>query len=192
MSTLFPELFRNPLPPGIEQAKNIVSAEEEADLIRRINGSALEPFRFQQWLGKRLTRSFGWRYDFTDASLSEAEPLPDWLLPARARAAEAAGLAADTLVQALVTRYDPGAGIGWHRDRPQYGQVVGLSFGAPCRLRFRRRDGAGWARRAVDLPPGSAYRLDGAARWDWEHGIAPLAALRYSATFRTLRAPSDD
>lgn len=187
MSTLFPELFRNPLPPGIEQAKNIVSAEEEADLIRRINGSALEPFRFQQWLGKRLTRSFGWRYDFTDASLSEAEPLPDWLLPARARAAEAAGLAADTLVQALVTRYDPGAGIGWHRDRPVFEHVVGISLGAPAVLRLRRRRADGRFDRAeIPLEPRGGYHLFGEARHGWEHSIAPMDASRWSVTFRSL------
>ncbi|MBB4840192.1 alkylated DNA repair dioxygenase AlkB [Sphingomonas kyeonggiensis] len=187
MSTLFPELFRNALPPGIEQAKNIVSAEEEADLIRRINGAALEPFRFQQWLGKRLTHSFGWRYDFTDASLSEAGPLPDWLLPLRERAAALAGMAPDALVQALVTRYDPGAGIGWHRDRPVFEHVVGVSLGAPAVLRLRRRRADGRFDRAeIPLEPRGSYHLSGEARHGWEHSIAPMDASRWSVTFRSL------
>ncbi len=187
MSTLFPELFRNPLPPGIEQAKNIVGAAEEAALIRRIDGSGLEPFRFQQWLGKRLTRSFGWRYDFTDASLSETEPLPDWLLSLRARAAKAAGLAADALVQALVTRYDPGAGIGWHRDRPVFEHVVGISLGAPAMLRLRRRRSDGKFDRAeIPLEPRGSYHLSGEARHGWEHSITPMEASRWSVTFRSL------
>ncbi len=190
MSTLFPELFRNPLPPGIEQAKNIVSAAEEADLIRLINGAGLEPFRFQQWLGKRLTHSFGWRYDFTDASLSESLPLPNWLLPLRERAANAAGLAADSLVQALVTRYDPGAGIGWHRDRPVFEHVVGVSLGASAVLRLRRRRADGKFDRAeAPLEPRGSYHLFGEARHDWEHSITPMEASRWSVTFRSLATP---
>jgi alkylated DNA repair protein (DNA oxidative demethylase) len=43
------------------------------------------------------------------------------------------------LVQALLIRYDPGAGIGWHRDRPLFEHVVGISLGAPATMRFRRR-----------------------------------------------------
>jgi alkylated DNA repair dioxygenase AlkB len=38
---------------------------------------------------------------------------------------------------------------------------------------------------SVDLQPRSAYVLRGAARWDWQHSIAPTPALRYSITLRT-------
>lgn len=189
MSTLFPALFEEAVPPGIEQAKNILTPGEEAELIRRINAAGLEPFRFQQWLGKRLTRSFGWRYDFTDASLSKTEPLPDWLLPLRASAAERAGLAADDLVQALVTRYDTGAGIGWHRDRPVFEHVVGVSLGAPAVLRLRRRRADGKFDRAeIPLAPRDGYHLFGEARHGWEHSITPMDASRWSVTFRSLAA----
>ena len=88
---------------------------------------------------------------------------------------------------ALVIRDDPGAGIGWHRDRPQYGEVLGLSLGAPCVMRLRRRTADGFERRKLALPPRSLYRLSGEVRWDWEHSIAPIAATRRSVTFRTLR-----
>jgi len=113
------------------------------------------------------------------------------LLPIRARAAAFAGLEPDALVQALLTRYDPGAGIGWHRDRPTFEHVVGLSLGAPATMRFRLRDGtregrATYRREARALAPRSIYHLSGAARWDWEHSIAPMADTRWSVTFRSL------
>src|SRR5690349_5437486 len=113
-----PSLFHEPAVAGLTQADEIVTSEEEQALIAGVDAAGLSPFRFHGWEGKRLTCSFGWRYDFDDASLSPAEPIPGWLLPVRARAARFARLAPDALVQALVIRYDPGATIGWHRDRP--------------------------------------------------------------------------
>lgn len=187
MSTLFPDLFEEPLPGGIELAKNIISPVEEAELIRAIDAAGLEPFRFQQWLGKRLTRSFGWRYDFADASFAETEAIPDWLLPLREKAAAFAKMPAGALVQALVTRYDSGAGIGWHRDRPVFEHVVGVSLGAPAVLRLRRRRPDGKFDRAeAALDPRSAYRLSGEVRHGWEHSIVPMEACRWSVTFRSL------
>ena len=91
------------------------------------------------------------------------------------------------IVQALLTRYDPGAGIGWHRDRPQFGTVLGLSLDEPATLRLRLRHASGFARAAVRLPPRSLYRLDGPARWEWEHSLAPQGHTRCSITLRTLR-----
>lgn len=183
------DLFGSPAlePEGLRLDPNLVGAEEQAALIAAFADLPFAPFEFHGWQGARRVVSFGSRYDFTRARLDPAEPIPPFLLPLAHRAARFAGLRPAAIAQALLTEYQPGAGIGWHRDRPQYGKVIGVSFGAPARMRFRRRTGSGWERRALDLPPGSAYRLDGAARWDWEHSIAPMAALRYSVTFRTLR-----
>ena len=88
----------------------------------------------------------------------------------------------------LLARYDPGAGIGWHRDRPQFEDVVGISLGAPAIMRFRQRTDSGFRRAHVPLEPRSAYLLSGEVRHDWEHSIAPGKALRFSITFRTLSA----
>src|SRR5215813_4306876 len=98
--------------PGFRQADAIITPAEEQSLIALIDGVELSPFRFHQWTGRRLTAYFGWHYDFDDASLRPADPLPDWLLPLCARAAQFAGLEPDALVQASLIRYDPGAGIG--------------------------------------------------------------------------------
>ncbi|HTZ80282.1 MAG TPA: alpha-ketoglutarate-dependent dioxygenase AlkB [Stellaceae bacterium] len=184
--SLQPSLFDAPPLPGFAQAEAFVTPAEERDLIAAIGALELSPFRFQGWLGKRLTRSFGWRYDFDDASLGPAEPLPDWLLPFRDRAARFADLAPDALVQAVVTRYDVGAGIGWHRDRPVFEHVLGISLGAPAAMRFRRRKSGGFDRAAAPLAPRSIYRLAGEARHRWEHSIAGQAAPRWSITFRSL------
>ena len=112
--------------------------------------------------------------------------MPEWLDPVRARAADFAGLAPDSLVQALLIRYDHGAGIGWHRDRPVFDRVVGISLGAPATLRLRRRVAAGFERASMPLAPRSIYHLSGEARREWEHSIVPMAEARWSVTFRTL------
>lgn len=175
-------------PEGLAYAPDLITPLEEAQLVARIEALPFAPFAFQGWEGKRRVVSFGWRYDFNDARLHEAEPLPDWLAPLRDRAAAFAGQPGEAFVHALVTEYAPGAGIGWHRDRPQFGDVVGVSLLSACTLRFRRKAGAGWKRAPLLTEPRSAYLLRGEARSVWEHSIAGVEALRYSVTFRTLRA----
>ena len=176
-----------PLLPGLLLVPDAVTSAEEARLAMRIDAAPLAPFEFGQWRGKRLTSHYGSAYDFARGRLDEAPPLPDWLLGLRERLAPIAGLEPEQLAAALLIRYDPGAGIGWHRDRPQYGEVLGLSLGAPCVMRLRRRTADGFERRKLALPPRSLYRLSGEVRWEWEHSIAPMELARRSITFRTLR-----
>jgi DNA oxidative demethylase len=173
-------------PPGLRSWGEVVSTVEERELIARIDASDLQPFRFQGWLGKRLTRSFGWAYDFDNGRFEQAPPLPEWLLPIREVAVRAAGLDADALVQALLIRYDPGAGIGWHKDRPVFEHVVGLSLGNPATLRFRRRSERSFERFAHETLPRSLYHLTGEARHEWEHSIVQMMVPRWSITFRSL------
>ncbi len=180
------DLFDTPVLPGLRHAADIVTPAEEQALVAAIEGVALTPFRFQGWLGKRLTASFGWRYDFDDASFGPTDPIPGWLLPLRDKAAAFAGLPAADLVQLLLTRYDVGAGIGWHRDRPVFDHVIGISLAAPATLRFRRRSPTGFDRASVPLAPGSIYHMAGEARQAWEHSITPMEEPRWSITFRTL------
>jgi alkylated DNA repair dioxygenase AlkB len=181
-----PDLFAPPLVAGLRHVEALIEPREEAQLLAAIAAIELTPFRFQGWIGKRLTTSFGWRYDFDDASLAATTPLPEWLVPVRNRAAAFAGLAPDVLIQAMITHYDPGAGIGWHRDRPLFEDVIGVSLGTAAVLRLRRRTIGGFERRALPLSPRSAYHLGGEARHGWEHSIAPIDATRWSITFRSL------
>lgn len=183
------DLFDTPLLPGLATAGDLVTINEERDLVAAIDACELTPFRFQGWEGKRLTTSFGFNYDFETQRVARADPIPDWLLPIRSRMAAFAGLDPEILIQALLIRYDPGAGIGWHRDRPIYEHVVGLSLGVPADMRFRRRrpDG-GFDRRSVPLEPRAAYHMAGEARHDWEHSIVEMERTRWSVTFRSPSA----
>ena len=181
-----PYLFGEPSLAGLSQAGGFVTQDEERMLIAAIDAAALSPFRYHGWLGKRLTASYGWSYDFDDSSFAPAEAIPDWLLPVREKAARFAGLPPGELVQALLIRYDPGAGIGWHRDRPVFGHVLGISLGAPATMRFRRRQRGGFDRASAVLAPRSIYHLTGETRHQWEHSIAAMAATRWSITFRSL------
>jgi alkylated DNA repair protein (DNA oxidative demethylase) len=181
-----PDLFDEPPLAGLHQAGAFVTPGEEQMLIASINAAELSPFRFHGWLGKRLTSSYGWRYNFDDASFTPAEAIPDWLLPLRAKAAQFACLQPGELVQALLIRYDPGAGIGWHRDRPVFEHVLGISLGTPATMRFRKRKPGGFDRASVPLAPRSIYHLTGEARHEWEHSIAAMEVTRWSITFRSL------
>ena len=141
-------------------------------------------------VAKRTARHYGLDYDYERRGLSrDADPIPEGIEPVRAAAAELARVAAEELVEVLVQRYPEGAQIGWHRDAPMFGTVVGVSLLSSCRMRFRR-DVAG-ARRMfeVELAPRSGYVLAGEARTAWQHHVAPTKSLRYSITFRTLRNP---
>jgi alkylated DNA repair dioxygenase AlkB len=186
LKTRQPDLFDELHLAGLHQAGEFVTPGDEQMLIASINATGLSPFRFHGWLGKRLTSSYGWRYDFDDASFAPAGAIPDWLLPFRAKAAQFARLAPGELVQALLIRYDPGAGIGWHRDRPVFEHVLGISLGAPATMRFRNRKLGGFDRASVPLAPRSIYHLTGEARHKWEHSIAAMEVTRWSITFRSL------
>ncbi|CAN7353792.1 alpha-ketoglutarate-dependent dioxygenase AlkB [Phenylobacterium sp. LjRoot225] len=190
MSIAQPSLF-DAAPPGLPEGfvyrPEFLSPDEEGELVGRLAALPFQAFQFHGFEGNRRVVSFGWRYDFNEGGLKRAEPFPDWLRPLAARAAAFAGVAPGAFAHALLTEYAPGAGIGWHRDRPQFEDVVGVSFLSPCRLRFRLKEEAGWKRCAFTAEPRSAYLLRGPARREWQHSIPPLQTLRYSVTFRTFR-----
>lgn len=174
--------------PGLVLVLDAISEELEAELSGLIDAAPLTPFQFGQWEGKRLTANYGSAYDYQRARPIPAPPMPPWAEALRHRLAPQVERDPALFVQALLIRYDPGAGIGWHRDRPQYGEVIGLSLSAPATLRLRRRlPGGGFERVPVELPRRSLYLLSGEVRERWEHSIAPMDATRRSVTFRTLK-----
>jgi len=176
-------------PGGLDFRAEFISPDEERALLENAATLPFQPFQFHGWSGNRETVSYGWRYDFNQARIEAAEPIPEFLLPLRERAAAFANLAPAVFEQALVIRYDAGAGIGWHRDRPVFDRVFGLSLQSPCVLRFRRRHATGFERFALDAQPRSAYLLSGEIRHEWEHSITPMQSTRYSITFRSRRIP---
>jgi hypothetical protein len=176
------------LPEGMLYAEEVISPAFEHELTHYIAALPLKPFEFVGGLkGNRKVVFFGFRYDWGAHRLAPAEDIPPLLLTLREEAAAFGGIAAERLTQVLVTEYGPGAGIGWHKDRPQFDQVIGVSLSAPCLFRLRRKAGAKWERKAFTAHPRSAYLLSGAARHGWEHSIPPLKQLRYSVTFRSFR-----
>ena len=187
-TALQPDLFAaETLPPGFAYRENRLGAALEQTLLREIEMLPFKPFEFHGFLGNRRIVSFGWRYDYAGRALKASDPMPDFLLPLRDIAADFANLPADRFQQALVTEYAQGAGIGWHRDKPMFEDVVAFSLAGSCTLRLRHKDGAGWTRFSQTVAPRSAYLLRGPARFDWEHSIPPLGQLRYSITLRTFR-----
>src|SRR3546814_14528374 len=105
------------------------------------------------------------------------------------RAADFADVPRDAIAQALLISYGPGAGIGWHRDRPVFEHVIGISLGAPATMRFRRKQGEKFARFALPLEPRPIYHLKDEVRTDWEHSIATMEDPRWSIHFQQPRAP---
>jgi alkylated DNA repair dioxygenase AlkB len=182
-------LFRTEpaLPEGFRYQPGFIAADEERELAETLPTLPFKEFEFQGFLGKRRVVSFGWQYVFDGSGLRKADDIPGFLLPLRARAAVFAGIEPEALQHVLLTEYQPGAAIGWHKDRSVFGETIGISLLSPCRFRFRRGGAGKWERKALTAEPRSAYLLAGDARSDWEHSIPAVEALRYSITFRTLR-----
>jgi alkylated DNA repair protein (DNA oxidative demethylase) len=172
-------------PAGLRTRADFVTREAEADLLAHVAALPFKPFEYQGWFGKRETVSFGWRYDFNRARVEPAPPIPDFLLPLREHAAGFADLEPAAFEQALVIRYGLGAGLGWHRDRPQFDRVFGLSLLSDSILRFRRRTARGFHRFELDARARTAYLLTGEIRHEWEHSLAPVTEPRFSITFRS-------
>lgn len=175
------------LPEGFRYQPGVISTEEEQRVLEEVRGLPFREFEFHGYTGKRRVVSFGWRYDFSDRVLHRVDDLPPFLLALRETAGRFAGVDPSTLQQALVTEYDAGAAIGWHRDKAVFGDVIGISLRSACTFRLRRAVGERWERASITAEPRSAYLLRGPSRTEWEHSIPAVDELRYSVTFRNLR-----
>jgi alkylated DNA repair dioxygenase AlkB len=183
-----PDLFQAcpALPEGFRYQPDFLTADEEHDLVERFADLPFKEFEFRGYRGNRRVLSFGWQYDFNRMELLRTEDMPAFLLSLRERAARFAGLEASEFQHVLLTEYAAGAGIGWHRDKPMFAEVVGISLGSRCVFRFRRKAGSKWERASVVTEPRSAYLLQGPSRTEWEHSIPDVDSLRYSITFRNF------
>jgi alkylated DNA repair dioxygenase AlkB len=179
------------LPPGWAYRPDFIDAGEEAELLAVIATLPLHEARYKGYTARRRVAHFGTSYDYDDNRLLPAAPLPAGLEPLRARAAAWLGETPQALVSALVAEYRPGVPLGWHRDVPDFENVVGISLAGTARMRFRRYPPVQPKKADVlslELAPRSAYLLRTEARWGWQHSVAPTPSLRYSITFRTPSA----
>jgi alkylated DNA repair dioxygenase AlkB len=176
------------LPSGFAYHADWLTTDEEQSLLMHVESLLFSEVRMHGVIAKRKVVHFGWDYGYDSWTISPTEPIPDWLAPLQSRAAGLLAVSSEAVQEVLVTRYAPGAGIGWHRDAPMFGPaVVGVSLAGSCRMRFQRTRGGMRRTAEAVLCPRSAYVLAGAARFAWQHSIPPAKELRYSITFRTLK-----
>ena len=182
--TLFP--FDN-LPEGFLYQPDFLTRQEEAELLRIFHELPFQAFDFHGYTARRRVLEFGLEYDFSTRRATPTQNFPEFLSPVRERAAQFAGISAAALVEGMVTEYSQGAPIGWHRDAPQFGTIIGISLGSASRMRFKPYKAEGKPV-GLTLEPRSIYRMRGPARWKFQHSIPAVKELRYSITFRTLRS----
>jgi alkylated DNA repair dioxygenase AlkB len=181
------------VPDGFIYQADFISEPEERELIREIQKLHLAPFKYYQFTGKRRTASFGWQYEFGTSEITTAPEMPTFLLPVRTRAGNFFNIDPNSLIQTSIIEYSTGSPIGWHRDIPDFGVVVGISLGAACRMRFRKynRARSKTVNRdetlSIELQPRSIYLMSGPSRESWQHSIPPVKELRYSIMMRTVR-----
>jgi alkylated DNA repair dioxygenase AlkB len=179
-------------PEGFVYREDFLAADEERRLIGAIQNLDLQPFRYYRFTGRRRTISFGWQYEFGQKDIAPAPEIPSFLLPLRAQAGNTFAIEPSALAHLSIIEYPPGAPIGWHRDIPHFGSVIGVSLSAACRMRFRkyervRSKGKRDEVLAVELQARSIYLMSGASRETWQHSIPPVKELRYAVMMRTLK-----
>jgi alkylated DNA repair dioxygenase AlkB len=174
------------MPAGFDYRPDILDRAEEAALVAEFAALDFAPYEFRGVQARRRVVAYGFHNDYRTRRLERSPEIPPFLHGLRTKVAAFAGVPADALQQVLVSEYTAGTPIGWHRDRPQYDTIVGVSLLSSATLRLRKEEGGRWLRSSLTLEPRSAYVLSGAVRNDWQHSIPAVDALRYSVTFRTL------
>jgi alkylated DNA repair dioxygenase AlkB len=187
MDTLFP--LEPIFPAGFSYSDDFLSREEEEKLLQIVAATAVHPFVFQGYTANRKVASFGFDYSFTNRKLSKGKEIPaefDFLVQ---KIAGKLQMKVADFAELLVTEYPPGAVINWHRDAPPFDLIVGISLLSDCTFRLRPQEKSKQTRANVISFPvkrRSLYIIQGEARTDWQHSIAPVKNTRYSITLRTL------
>jgi len=179
------------LPQGLVYQPDFLTPDEEDALLAAIAPLPLREAKFREYYAKRRVAHFHEgadtpAYDDGGADSFTSGPLPPFLVELRAKVASRLQLTPQAFVHALVSQYTPGTPIGWHRDKPVYGIVAGISLAGVGRMRWRpyaHQDAQHTF--ALDLAPRSLYVMRGPIRWQWQHSMPPMKELRYSITLRT-------
>lgn len=180
------------LPEGLVYERGWLTPVEQVALLEVVRELPFAHATYKAYTARRRVVGYGGRFDYDRNQLMPAPPLIDALHPLRSRVARWSGLDEGSLEHTLVSEYAPGTPLGWHRDVPDFEDVIGVSLGSPAVLRFRPYPPDPTRRRDIvrlTVEPGSIYWMRGPARWAWQHSVAPVEALRWSVTFRTRRRP---
>lgn len=178
------------LPAGMRYEREFLSRDEEDALVQLAASLPLHEMNYRGYTARRRVASYGGKYDFAANRLESAAPIPAALEPLRRKVADWLGVQADAFTQVLVAEYREGTPLGWHRDVPDFEDVVGVSLLGEGVMRLRPYPPNEPSKREVlklVLEPRSIYLLRGRSRWGWQHSVSPTRTLRYSITFRTSR-----
>jgi alkylated DNA repair dioxygenase AlkB len=182
-------------PNGFMYHPEFLTVDQEAALVAAIEKLELKQAPFKEYMANRRIISFGWGYNDRTKSLVSGEPLPDFLIPLTHRLGDFINLPADHIVEALVTEYRPGTGVGWHRDNDSFEKILGISLSGWCTFEMRPLSADTYPPAENSEPgetisftvePRSLYVMQDESRWNYQHRVAPTKGLRYSITFRTL------
>jgi DNA oxidative demethylase len=172
-------------PEGFEYIEKFLSFPQQIQVLTELRGLHYEPEMFRGQLMKREWAQFGYSYKAAARNVTPAPAMPAYL---QAILQNASAYYPDDLTfsQCIVTKYPPGAGIGWHSDAAVFGDyILGISFASEARLQFRPKK-TQKATFEVSVAPGSLYVMHGSARYAYDHRIVPVKTERYSLTFRYL------
>jgi DNA oxidative demethylase len=177
------------LPPGLLLFPELIDVHEELNLLNSISQIDWKEVRMHGVVAKRKVMHYGIDYLYDSRQISRTVAPPDFLAGIMNKAASILRVDAKALEEVLVSYYPPGAGIGWHRDAPMFGdQVFGISLGGEAIMKFRHETEKGFEVIKVPLRPRAGYVIGGASRWQWQHSIPAVKSARYSVTLRTIRA----
>jgi alkylated DNA repair dioxygenase AlkB len=188
MDALFP--IEPVSPEGFSYYPDFINKEDEQNLIETIRKMELHSFLFQGYEAKRKVASFGYDWSFEKRSLSKGKEIPNEFNSLMQKVADRLSVSKEAFAELLVTEYPPESVINWHRDAPPFNIIAGISLFSDCTFRLRPHDKTKRKRSAIISFPvkqGSLYVMQGLARSDWQHSIAPVEKLRYSITLRTLK-----
>jgi len=188
MNTLFP-LTQN-YPPGFSYYPDFITLEEEKMLLTEISRVELHEFVFRGFKANRKVASFGYDYSFESGRLTEGKDIPpsfDFLIE---KVSVKLQIKPGDFAELLVIDYPQKCVMNWHRDAPPFGLIAGISLLSDCVFKLRPADKAQQTRSSIISVPvkhRSLYVMQGEARSDWQHSVAPVSQTRYSITLRTLK-----
>lgn len=175
-------------PEGLRYELGFLTEHEENELVQLLQGLPLQEMRYKSYVARRRILSFGGQYDFDANRLETGPTLIPELAPLREKVAAWLNIRPELFTQVLAAEYRLGTPLGWHRDVPDFEDIVGVSLLNEAVMKFRPYPPVKAGRDPIiklTIAPRSIYLLRGPARWQWQHSVAPVADLRYSITFRT-------